>query len=176
MVDLHQASKRPISPGGKLAGRTSSGSCLASRRSTAPLYLPGHAAGHQQLKILGCMLNVPLRPKQVKPDQPDDGAGQHNQAIAAPHWPIQAVPSWIDSMVMAKPIEFWKARALPTISGVQALADMAEKCGESATTVAPEEEQERFDPAGASTSKGNSAQHIAERASAVAATRALPMR
>ena len=32
---------------------------------------------------------------------------------------------------------FWKASALPTISGGQALADIAEKWGESATTLAP---------------------------------------
>ena len=105
------------------------------------------------------------------------GPGSNSQAIDAPHCPIQAVPSWIDSMVMAKPIEFWKARALPTISGVQALADMAEKCGESATTVAPQRSSKSsLTQPGASTSKGNSAQHIAERASAVAATRALPTR
>ena len=41
-------------------------------------------------------------------------------------------------MVMAKPIEFWKASALPTISGGQARAERAEKCGESATTEAPQ--------------------------------------
>ena len=32
---------------------------------------------------------------------------------------------------MANPMAFWKASALPTISGGQARADKAEKCGES---------------------------------------------
>jgi hypothetical protein len=44
----------------------------------------------------------------------------------------------MDTMVMAKPMAFWKARALPTISGGQARADRAEKWGESATTLAPQ--------------------------------------
>ena len=40
-------------------------------------------------------------------------------------------------MVIAKPIAFWKASALPTLSCGQAWAESAEKCGESATTLAP---------------------------------------
>jgi hypothetical protein len=43
----------------------------------------------------------------------------------------------MEPMVIAKPMAFWKASALPTISGGQARADSAEKCGESATTLAP---------------------------------------
>ncbi len=45
--------------------------------------------------------------------------------------------SSIEAIVIAKPIAFWKASALPTLSGAQARADRAEKCGESATTLAP---------------------------------------
>ena len=94
-----------------------------------------------------------------------------------PQAPIQAVPSWIDSMVMAKPIEFWKASALPTISGAQARAESAEKWGESATTLAPQRSSRAIlIHAGQSPLKGKTAQHIADSASAVAATRALPMR
>ena len=80
-------------------------------------------------------------------------------------------------MVIANPIAFWKASALPTLSCGQARAERAEKCGESATTLAP---HSSISPASASggqaVAKGYNAQHSADTASATAATRALPMR
>ena len=54
-----------------------------------------------------------------------------------PQSPTQAVPRWMEIMVIAKPSEFCSASALPTISGAQARADRAENCGESATAAAP---------------------------------------
>src|SRR5215469_1860722 len=78
---------------------------------------------------------------------------------------------------MAKPTAFWKARALPTISGGQARADRAEKWGESAITVAPQSSSRAvLAQSGQAAPNGYSAQHRADRASAMAATRALPIR
>lgn len=88
-----------------------------------------------------------------------------------------AVPIWIEIMVIAKPMAFCSVRALPTISGGQAFADRAEKWGESATTLKPQIRKRPSIQAGvASLNHGKIRQHSAERASAVAATRALPMR
>lgn len=86
-----------------------------------------------------------------------------------------AVPIWMETMPMLKPMAFCKASALPTISGGQAVADKAENCGESATTVAPQNSSTVISHADVVT-KGKIAQQKADPASAVAATRALPKR
>ena len=68
---------------------------------------------------------------------PPAGPGIRTQATRSPISGHSRVVSSIETMVMAKPIAFWKASALPTLSGAQARADRAEKRGESATTLAP---------------------------------------
>ena len=58
--------------------------------------------------------------------------------MAAPQVSTQAVASWIETMVRAKPRAFCSASALPMVCGWQAAADSAENCGESATTTTPQ--------------------------------------
>ena len=75
---------------------------------------------------------------------------------------------------MAKPSEFWMASALPTICGGQALADIAENCGESATTLIPHSSiNASSNGAGKPPASGKTRQHAAEVASARGATPAI---
>ncbi len=82
----------------------------------------------------------------------------------------------MEATVRAKPIEFWMASAPPTSAGGHALAAIAENCGESAMTVAPQIRKKNSSQPGdnASAANGSSKQQAPEIASATSATRALP--
>jgi len=101
----------------------------ATEVSSRPLQ-PERAAWNQTQATAGLR-----RQSGNRPARPSSGPGSSNQATVPPQSPTRCVVSWIETMVMAKPMAFWKAKALPTISGGQARAESAEKCGESATTL-----------------------------------------
>lgn len=82
----------------------------------------------------------------------------------------------IATIVMANPMLFWIARALPTRVGGQARADNAENWGESATTATPHTNMRITLAVGKSTIKGKTRQQAAEVARAPTATHALPTR
>lgn len=70
---------------------------------------------------------------------------------------------------------FWTARAEPTASGGLAFADMAENCGESATTKNPQTpSRPNATTAGMDDSAGDAKQHSADPARATRATTRLP--
>jgi len=79
---------------------------------------------------------------------------------------------------MANPAEFCKASADPTDSGGQLLEAMAENCGESATTAAPQTMRNASNPNGEACDEthGKRKQQKPEIINAAAATRALPKR
>jgi|GEM_PF-7000820 hypothetical protein len=51
---------------------------------------------------------------------------------------MSTVHNCIETMVIPKPIAFWIVRAVPTISGGQAFAEIADSCGESAAALMPQ--------------------------------------
>ena len=76
-------------------------------------------------------------PRRRQPDEAEQRPRQQQPRNRKPQSSTRRVASAIEPMVIAKPSEFWIASALPTICGGQALADIAENCGESATTDIP---------------------------------------
>jgi serine/threonine protein kinase len=86
-----------------------------------------------------------------------------------------AVAAEIATTVMRKPMLFWNASALPTISGGHARAERDENCGESATTATPQASNSASSAgAGQPCANGNARHAAADPASAPAATRAPP--
>src|SRR6516225_3882847 len=119
-----------------------------------------------------------LRDVSANAAKPSTGPGTRSQVASSPTCSNRVVVAAIDTTVIAKPIEFCIASALPTRTGGQALAASAENCGESATTEAPHTMSvttmtpgERWRQPRAKVSP-----HSPDIASAPTATRALPMR
>src|SRR5215207_518260 len=110
-------------------------------------------------------------------NNPNTGPAARSHGVHSRSPSHTAAVSWIEKRVMKNPMLFCTARADPTASGGHAFADMAENCGESATTKKPHTAN-RASAAHTGTcgSAGDSTHISPEPARAVRATTKLPRR
>ncbi len=118
-----------------------------------------------------------LRNSGIIPIRPSIGPGRRSQAVFAPSNGKQIDAMVMEITVIRKPMLFWMASALPTIFGGQARADSAENCGESETTVTPQNNRTVSRSALDNSCNSGNSRHIApEAARENAATYERPMR